>query len=113
MDFSRKYLTREKYFINNNQNMPLYYSLNNFSPLMMKRKKISANTLNTKYSLSNNDLINLNSNNKIKKKLISKRILHRDFHIKNHVRQNNSKFDNKNITQDLDMMKIQLRCKKI
>ena len=110
MDFSRKYLTREKYFINNNQNMPLYFSLNNFSPLMMKRKKISANTLNTKYSLSNNDIINLNSNNKIKKKLISKRILHRDFHIKNHVRQNNSKFDNKNITQDLDMMKIQLRC---
>lgn len=110
MDFSGNHLSREKYIVNNNQNMPLYYSSNNFSPLMMKRKKISANALNTKYSLSNNDLVNLNPNNKIKKKLISKRILHRDFHIKNHVRQNNSKFDNKNITQDLDMMKIQLRC---
>ena len=110
MDFSSNYLTREKYIINNNQNIPLYYSLNRISPLMMKRKKISANTLNTKYSLSSNDIINLNSNNKIKKKLISRRILHRDFHIKNHIRQNNSKFENKNITQDLDMMKIQLRC---
>ena len=110
MDFSRKHLSREKYMINNNQNIPLYYSLHNISPLMMRRKKISANTLNTKYSLSNNDITNLNSNNKIKKKLISKRILHRDFHIKNHIRQNNPKFENKNITQDLDMMKIQLRC---
>ena len=111
MDFSRKYFNGEKYNINNNQNIPLHYSLNSFSPLIMKRKKISANTLNTKYSLSNNDLINLNSNNnKIKKKLISKRILHRDFHIKNHVRHNNSKFENKNVAQDLDMMKIQLRC---
>ncbi len=86
--------------LNLNNHQPIYNTFKYNIPKSMKKNKICSNTLYTNYSLFNNDYYF--NNNYIEG---AKRINNiQDF---NNI---NNKHSNKSLEQDLDMIKIQLRC---